>query len=92
VSKLKFRVSVEDEDLYYYKDARMRTGWDRTKFNFFHAFAGTHLGASWRRLNCWRDDPSDPRMNWIAQFRGKNPYGLDRYVKYYGYSITMRMI
>jgi hypothetical protein len=85
-------VSPEDEDLYWLKDARHRTSWDRTKYNFAPSFHATHNFAALRRVNAWRDDPMDPRLNWIVQYRGKNPYGLDRYVKYYGYSKTMRLV
>lgn len=82
----------EDEDLYRYKDARVFTNFDRTKYNFDYYFFATHYNAVIRQGKASRDEPDDSRNNWRPQLRGKNPYGLDRYVKYYGFSQNMRLV
>jgi hypothetical protein len=85
-------VTPEDDDLYRLKDAMTTTNFDRTKYNFDRYFMTTHYFAFLRRNKAWRDHPDDPRMNWRPQLAGKNPYGLDRYVKYYGYAENMRVV
>lgn len=84
--------TAEDQDMYRMKDGRMTCHFDRAKYKFNYYFYGTHYNADIRRAIDNKDHPDNPRMNWSAQFNGKNPYGLDRYVKYYGYSANMRKI
>lgn len=60
-----FSVNPEDEDLYRYKDARVTTNFDRTKYHFNHYFMSTHQMASVRRTLEARDHPDDPRVNII---------------------------
>lgn len=84
--------NVEDDDLYRYKDARVYTNFDRTKYNFDHYFFATHYNAVIRHGKASIYEPEDARMNWRPHLRGKNPYGLDRYVKYYGFSQNMRLV
>jgi hypothetical protein len=83
-------VNIEDEDLYRYKDARITTNFDRTKYNYDQYFYGHHQFHLIRNHKASRDHPDDPRMNWRPQF-GLS-YGLDRYIKYYGYSTNMRLV
>ena len=82
----------EDQDLYRLKDGRGTCNFDRTKYKFNYYFYATHYNATVRRNLDDKDHPDNPRLNWTVQFNGKNPYGLDRYVKYYGYSQSMRKI
>lgn len=86
-----FRVNIEDEDLYRYKDARITTTFDRTKYNFDSYIFAPHFFHMVRQHKGPRDHPDDPRMNWRPQTRHP-PYGADRYVKYFGYSQNMRII
>ena len=58
--------------------------------NFNDYFFATHYYAYMRVNAVNKDHPEDPRQNWKPQFNKKNPYGLDRYIKYYGYSSNMR--
>jgi hypothetical protein len=85
-------VTPEDQDLFRYKDARVTTNFDRTKYNFNYYFFGTHYNASVRRLIADKDHPDDPRVNFRPSFSMKNPYGEDRYVKYYGEILTQQKL
>ncbi len=58
-----FSVSPEDDDLYRYKDSRMTTNFDRTKYNFEHYFYSPHYLQANRVHKATRDHPDDPRVN-----------------------------
>lgn len=55
-------VSVEDDDLYRYKDARVTTNFDRTKYNYDKYFFGQHYYAVINNGKALRDHPDDPRV------------------------------
>ena len=67
-------------------------GWKNPRVFKTDYLKATHYNATVRRNLDDKDHPDNPRLNWTVQFNGKNPYGLDRYVKYYGYSQSMRKI
>lgn len=82
----------EDQDLYRYGDSFRTTNFDRVKYKFNYYLMGTHFNAVTRRSLDDKDHPDNPRLNWQAQFNRRSPYGLDRYIKYYGYDSTMRSV
>ncbi len=82
----------EDQDLYRIRDGRQTCHFDRTKYKFNYYFQANHFNASVRRAMDDKDHPDNPRLNWTPHFNRKHPYGLDRYVKYYGYDISMRKV
>ena len=84
--------NVNDQDLFRYRDARVSTNFDRTKYKYNYYFFGAHYNASVRRAGDDKDHPDNPRFNWTPQFNNRVPYGLDRYIKYYGYDNDMRNI
>ncbi len=57
-------VSVEDEDLYRYKDARVTCDFDRTKYNYDSYFHSTHSLHYLRQHKASRDHPDDPRVSY----------------------------
>jgi hypothetical protein len=57
-----FRTSVEDDDLYRFKDARVTTNFDRTKYNYDLYFFSPHYYAYMRNQKASRDHPDDPRV------------------------------
>jgi len=58
-------VNVEDEDLYRWKDYRVTTNFDRTKYQFNLYFFPTHMYAVFRREHASKDAMDDPRVNLI---------------------------
>lgn len=48
--------------MYRYKDARVTTNFDRTKYTFNFYFMATHYNATIRRGIADRDHPDDPRV------------------------------
>jgi len=56
------RINTEDQDLYRYKDARVTTNFDRTKYNFNFYFFAQHYHAVLRRSMSDITHPDDPRV------------------------------
>jgi len=56
---------VEDEDLYRWKDYRVTTNFDRTKYQFNLYFFATHMYALFRREHANKDSMDDTRVNFI---------------------------
>ena len=61
---LLFSVNVEDEDLYRWKDFRVTTNFDRTKYQFNLYFFATHMYAVFRREHAVKDFMDDPRVKY----------------------------
>lgn len=57
--------TVEDQELYRMKDARVTTNFDRTKYKYNYSFMGTHYNAVTRRSLNDKDHPDNPRVTLI---------------------------
>ena len=66
-----FRTSVEDEEFYRYKDARITCSFDRTKYNFNFYFFAQHYFAYMRRNKTETEHPDDPRVSFFNNFFSK---------------------
>ena len=55
--------NVTDQDLYRFRDARITTNFDRTKYKFNYYFYGTHMNAVTRRSLDDKDHPDNPRVS-----------------------------
>jgi hypothetical protein len=56
--------NVSDQDLYRWRDARITTNYDRTKYKFNYYFMGTHFNAVTRRAGDDKDHPDNPRVSY----------------------------
>jgi len=54
---------VDDQDAHRWKDARVTTNFDRTKYNYFSYFFATHYFAVVRRYKSTYIHPDDPRVS-----------------------------
>lgn len=55
--------TVDDQELYRFKDARRSTNFDRTKYKFNYYFMGTHQNSVTRRSLDDKDHPDNPRVS-----------------------------
>ena len=60
--------TVEDQDLYRLKDARITTNFDRTKYKFNLYFFGTHQNAVTRKILDDKDHADNPRVSFKFYF------------------------
>lgn len=57
--------NVDDQDLYRFRDARITTNFDRTKYKFNYYFMATHYNAVTRRAADDKDHPDNPRVRYF---------------------------
>ena len=57
--------NVNDQDLYRFRDARVFTNFDRTKYKFNYYFMGTHYSAQIRRATDDKDHPDNCRVSFL---------------------------
>lgn len=60
--------TVEDQDLYRLRDARVTTNFDRTKYKFNFYFMGTHFNSITRRSLNDKDHPDNPRVSLLNYY------------------------